>query len=98
MWHRRSLADDPPIVSRASEKAQSERLLTAALTIGLLSAACALVFFSWLGHVILTDARLAFDEEIRMAVHGLASPRLTAVMRGLSLYGGPGVLTPIGIL
>jgi undecaprenyl-diphosphatase len=77
--------------------AESQRLLSAALIVGLLTAAGALMLFSWLGREILTGVTLALDDQIRMAVHGFASPRLTAVMRGLSLYGGPSGLTPIGL-
>lgn len=77
--------------------AESQRLLSAALIVGLLTAAGALMLFSWLGREILTGVTLALDDQIRMAVHGFASPRLTAIMRGLSLYGGPSGLTPIGL-
>jgi membrane-associated phospholipid phosphatase len=77
--------------------AESERLLSAALVMGLLAAAAALMLFSWLGREILTGVTPMLDERIRLAVHGFASPRLTAIMRGLSLYGGPTGLTPIGL-
>jgi membrane-associated phospholipid phosphatase len=76
---------------------ESERLLSAALVMGLLAAAGALMLFSWLGREILTGVTPILDEPIRLAVHGLASPRVTAIMRGLSLYGGPTGLTPIGL-
>jgi undecaprenyl-diphosphatase len=77
---------------------ESERLLSVALVIGLLAAAGALMVFSWLGREILTGVTPVLDDRIRLAVHGLASSRMTAFMRGLSLYGGPTGLTPIGLL
>jgi membrane-associated phospholipid phosphatase len=77
--------------------AESERLLSAALVMGLLAAAAALMLLSWLGREILTGVTPVLDDRIRLAVHGLASPRVTAIMRGLSRYGGPGGLTPIGL-
>jgi undecaprenyl-diphosphatase len=41
---------------------------------------------------------LAFDDRLRESVHGLASPGLTIIMRAASLYGGPAVLIPAGLL
>jgi undecaprenyl-diphosphatase len=78
--------------------AESERLLTATLTAGLLSAAGALMLFSWLGREIMMGVTPVFDARVRAAVHGLASPGMTAVMRALSTYGGPTSLTIIGVV
>jgi undecaprenyl-diphosphatase len=78
--------------------AQSKRLLSLELLFGLLIAAAALVLFTWLGREILEGEVLAFDNRLREWVHGLASPRLTTIMRGASLYGGPAVLIPAGVL
>jgi undecaprenyl-diphosphatase len=78
--------------------AESERLLSAALILGLLAAAGALLLLSLLGREILTGDTPAYDKSIRLAVHSLASPELTTVMRGLSLYGGPTGLTPLGLV
>lgn len=77
---------------------ESKRLLSLELLVGLLSAAAALVLFTWLGREILEGEVLAFDDRLRTLVHGLASPRLTVLMRGASLYGGPTVLIPAGLL
>jgi undecaprenyl-diphosphatase len=77
---------------------ESHRLLSATLVIGLLAAAGALALFSWLGHEIMTDVTLRLDDRIRLAVHSVASPRLTAIMEALSLYGGPIGLVPLGIV
>ena len=77
---------------------EAKRRLSFALVAGLLTAAAALVLFTWLGREILEREVLAFDERLRALVHDLASPRLTTLMRGASLYGGPGVLVPVGLL
>jgi len=75
-----------------------ERLLTEALLIGLLAAAAALVFFTWLGREILTGVAPAFDDHIRQALHQRATPTLTSIMRFASRYGGPAGLTPFGLV
>jgi membrane-associated phospholipid phosphatase len=78
--------------------AESKRRLSLALLTGLLTAAAALVLFTWLGREILEGEVLAFDERLRALVHDLASPRLTTLMRAASLYGGPAVLIPAGLV
>lgn len=75
----------------------SKRLLSLELLVGFLVAAAALVLFTWLGREILEGEVLAFDERIRALLHDLASPRLTSLMRGASLYGGPAVLIPAAL-
>jgi undecaprenyl-diphosphatase len=77
---------------------ESKRLLTLELLIGLCIAAGALVLFTWLGREILEGEVLVFDDRLRTLVHGLASPGLTTIMRAASLYGGPGVLIPAGLV
>jgi membrane-associated phospholipid phosphatase len=78
--------------------AESKRRLSFALVIGLLTAAGALALFTWLGREILEGEVLAFDQRLRALVHDLASPGLTTLMRGASLYGGPVVLVPVSLL
>ena len=78
--------------------AESRRLLTEALIIGLLAAAVALAVFTWLGREILTGLTPALDEQIRQAVHEAASPTLTGIMRAASRYGGPAGLIPVGLV
>jgi membrane-associated phospholipid phosphatase len=77
---------------------ESERLLSTALTVGLISAAAALVLFTWLGREVMAGISLALDDRIRSGLHTLASPTLTTVMEALSLYGGPSGLIPLGIV
>jgi undecaprenyl-diphosphatase len=79
-------------------KAEADRLLTAALIIGLAAAAAALLLFTWVSHEVLEGVTPGLDDRIRLALHQHASPGLTAVMKALSLYGGPGWLVPLGIL
>jgi undecaprenyl-diphosphatase len=78
--------------------AESERLLSAALTLGLLGAGVALMLLSWLGREILTGVTPIFDERIRAVVHSFASPGLTTIMIALSTYGGPTSLSIIGVV
>ena len=88
----------PPATEALPATAESKRRLSIALIIGLLSAAAALLLFTWLGREILEGEVLAFDDRLRTLVHDLASPRLTTVMRAASLYGGPAVLVPAGLV
>ena len=78
--------------------AESKRRLSIALIIGLLTAAAALLLFTWLGREILEGEVLAFDDRLRTLVHDVASPRLTTIMRAASFYGGPAVLIPAGLV
>jgi undecaprenyl-diphosphatase len=80
-----------------SSTAESERLLSAALVVGLIAAAFALLVLSWLGRDIIAGVTPEVDNRLRDAVHHYASPRLTQVMIAASLYGGPSWLVPIGI-
>jgi membrane-associated phospholipid phosphatase len=58
----------------------------------------ALLFFAWLAEEVRHGGTQQFDDRIRMLVHAHASPALTAVMRGISLIGEPGVLIVLGAL
>lgn len=78
--------------------AESQRLLSAALIIGLIAAALALALFSWLGREILIGITPTLDDPLRAALHDLASPGLTKAMIAASRYGGPAWLAPIGVV
>jgi membrane-associated phospholipid phosphatase len=78
--------------------ADAPRLLTAALALGLLAAALALLVFSWLGREISTGVTPAADQHLREAVRGYVSPWLTQLMIAASRYGGPSWLVPIGLV
>ena len=67
--------------------------LSLSLLLGLATAIGALIFFSWLTDEVLEGDSRHFDEVTRAAVHQLASPTLTAIMRFLSFVGSTIVLT-----
>ena len=62
-------------------------LLSLSLLIGLATAIGALIFFGWLADEALEGDARAFDDATRAAVHQLASPLVTAIMRGFSFVG-----------
>ncbi len=82
----------PAVPESLPATTESQRLLTLELLVGLLTAAAALVLFTWLGREVLEGEVLAFDERLRALVHGTASSGLTVLMRAASYYGGPAVL------
>ena len=76
----------------ASEKRWFE-FLSLSLLLGLAAAIGALVFFGWLADEVLEGETRHFDEVTRAAIHQLASPALTTLMRGLSFIGSTISLT-----
>ena len=62
--------------------------LSLSLIVALIAAIGVLVFFGWLTDEVLEGDTVAFDERVRSAVHQLASPTLTTIMRGISFLGG----------
>lgn len=69
------------------------QFLSLSLLLGLAAAIAALIFFSWLTDEVLEGDSRHFDEVTRAAVHQLASPTLTAIMRFLSFIGSTIMLT-----
>jgi undecaprenyl-diphosphatase len=67
--------------------------LSFSLLLGLVAAIGTLIFFSWLTDEVLEGDSVHFDEVTRAAVHTLASPAMTLVMRFLSFVGSTIVLT-----
>ncbi|HET6980100.1 MAG TPA: phosphatase PAP2 family protein [Pyrinomonadaceae bacterium] len=61
--------------------------LSLSLLLGLGTAIAALIFFGWLADEVLEGETRHFDEATRAAIHQLASPTLTIVMRGFSFVG-----------
>src|SRR5690348_14237365 len=61
--------------------------LSLSLLLGLVAAIGTLIFFGWLTDEVLEGDSRQFDEATRAAVHQLASPALTMIMRGLSFVG-----------
>ena len=76
----------------ANEKRRFE-FLSLSLLLGLAAAIGALIFFGWLADEVLEGETRHFDEVTRNAVHQLASPLLTTIMRGLSFVGSTLALT-----
>jgi membrane-associated phospholipid phosphatase len=73
-------------------------LIGAALAAGLVAAALALALFVWLGFQVRSGAPTAFDLAGRAGLRSLASPELSALMWGASVYGAPVRLSPLGLL
>ena len=69
------------------------QFLSLSLLLGLAAAIAALIFFGWLTDEVLEGDSRHFDEVTRAAVHQLASPVLTTIMRFLSFVGSSIVLT-----
>src|SRR5689334_22892842 len=69
-----------------------------ALMAGFCASAAALLFFGWLTNEVLRGETRHFDAVIRESVHSLASPRLTYVMRGITMLGAPSVLVAISLV
>jgi undecaprenyl-diphosphatase len=67
--------------------------LSLSLLLGLGTAIAALISFGWLADEVLEGDSRRFDEVTRAAIHQLASPTLTIVMRGFSFVGSTIALT-----
>ena len=61
--------------------------ISLSLLLGLTAAVSTLVFFGWLANEVLDGETRQFDEVTREAIHQLASPAMTTVMRGISFLG-----------
>src|SRR5215207_4612534 len=79
--------------STSANKKRFFEFISLSLLIGLAAAIGTLIFFGWLTDEVLEGDSRQFDEATRAAVHQLASPALTAVMRGLSFVGSTLALT-----
>ena len=63
-----------------------------------LVAALALILFMWLALDVTRGDAMRLDMPIRNAVHARSSPPLTAMMRGVSLFGSEVGLAPLGVI
>ena len=72
--------------------------ISVSLSLGLLAAIATLVFLGWLADEVLDGETRQFDDATRAAVHTLASPSLTLLMRGISFLGSSQFLTVATIL
>ena len=73
-------------------------VLTLSLALGISAAVASLIFFAWLTNEVLEGETRHFDEVTRAAVHHLASPTMTATMRGISFIGSTVCLTTATIV
>src|ERR1019366_4553624 len=60
--------------------------------------ALALILFVWLAREVTRGDALRLDTPIRNAVHARSSPPVTAMMRGVSLFGSEVCLVPLGVI
>lgn len=63
---------------------------------GLLAAIVSLLFFGWLAEGVFENETISFDRTVRNAVHELAHPALTAVMRVITFCGSTVFLIALG--
>lgn len=61
--------------------------ISISLFLGLSAAVGTIIFFGWLADEVLDGETRQFDEVTRAAIHQLASPGMTAAMRGISFLG-----------
>jgi undecaprenyl-diphosphatase len=81
------------VADAPANKKRFLEFLSLSLLLGLATAIVALIFFGWLADEALEGDARAFDDATRAAVHQLASPLLTLIMRGLSFVGSTIALT-----
>jgi undecaprenyl-diphosphatase len=63
------------------------QFISLSLLLGLAAAIGTILFFAWLTSEVLAGETRQFDDTTRAAVHQLASPAMTTVMRGISFLG-----------
>jgi len=81
---------------RSELTTKKKRLLefvSLSLVLGFAAAVGTIVFFGWLTSEVLEGETRHFDDVTRAAVHQLASPAMTTVMRGISFLGSTLFLT-----
>jgi undecaprenyl-diphosphatase len=94
---RSSTLLEPPTLPETDEGLKrSERFVGLTLLAGIIAAVIVLALLSWMAHEMLEGETVRFDQVVRDAVHLVAGTGVTRVMRGLSLFGGPTVLAPLG--
>jgi undecaprenyl-diphosphatase len=76
----------------------SAPLVEAALAVGLVASALALILFIWLGVEIRSGTPTPFDLAGRDAMRSLESRTMSAIMWGASVYGAPARLSPLGLI
>ena len=80
-------------MSTPTNEKRALEFLSLSLLLGLGAAVAALIFFSWLTDQVFEGDAVQFDEATRAAVHQLASPAMTVIMRFFSFVGSTLMLT-----
>ena len=80
-------------MSTPTNEKRALEFLSLSLLIGLSAAVAALIFFSWLTDQVFEGDAEKFDAATRAAVHQLASPAMTVLMRFFSFIGSTLMLT-----
>ncbi len=80
-------------MSTPTNEKRAVRFLSLSLLLGLGAAVAALIFFSWITDQVFEGDAVQFDEATRAAVHELASPAMTVIMRFFSFIGSTLMLT-----
>jgi undecaprenyl-diphosphatase len=81
------------VTDAPTNKKRFFEFISLSLLLGLATAILTLIFFGWLADEALEGDAQHFDEVTRAAVHQLATPVLTAMMRGFSFVGSTIALT-----
>ncbi len=68
------------------------------LTVGFLAAVACLILFGWLATDLWRGETFRFDTVVRDAVHSVASPELTVVVRAVTQLGSSWFVTTVAIL
>ncbi|HEX5876610.1 MAG TPA: phosphatase PAP2 family protein [Pyrinomonadaceae bacterium] len=80
-------------MSTPTNEKRTVQFLSLSLLLGLGAAVAALIFFSWLTDQVFEGDAVQFDEATRAAVHTLASPAMTVIMKFFSFVGSTLMLT-----
>ena len=80
-------------MSTPTNEKRTVQFLSLSLLLGLGAAVAALIFFSWLTDQVFEGDAVQFDESTRAAVHTLASPAMTVIMKFFSFVGSTLMLT-----
>src|SRR5260370_86710 len=81
-----------------AEQRHSFQILSLSLVLGLAGAIASLLLLSWLTEEVLEGETRQFDEVTRSAIHQVASPGLTTLMRGISFLGSTLFLTALTVI
>ena len=80
-------------MSTPTNEKRTFQFLSLSLLLGLGAAVAALIFLSWLTDQVFEGDAVQFDESTRAAVHTLASPAMTVIMKFFSFVGSTLMLT-----